>query len=95
MSLLAVKEVATQLKERDKSDTFKFYFSKLGSELSGDATTTAVDEAVDLDNVVKKCSIQPEAGIIRKSIRTTDPVLYLYTSGTTGMPKAVVVKHIR
>lgn len=51
--------------------------------------------SVDLDAEIEASSSQPEPKAIADSIHFTDPLLYLYTSGTTGLPKAVIIKHIR
>ncbi|KAJ3270046.1 Fatty-acid-CoA ligase FadD6 [Terramyces sp. JEL0728] len=42
----------------------------------------------------KGTAVEPPSEL-RKTIQPTDPAIYVYTSGTTGMPKAAVISHTR
>ncbi len=73
---------------------FGFYHSELGSPTAG-TFGAPIDASVNLDVVLKDCSIAPEPKSIADSIGALDSLCYIYTSGTTGLPKAVDIKHIR
>jgi fatty-acyl-CoA synthase len=50
----------------------------------------------DLDQTLKGVSsLRPERATARATMTAKDTVLYIFTSGTTGMPKAAKVTHMR
>ena len=73
---------------------FSFYCTKHGSGLDK-SVISSLQGATNLDVECEKYSAVKEHEDITKSIHYMDPVLYMYTSGTTGMPKAVIVTHVK
>lgn len=49
----------------------------------------------DLVQALKSCSQLPPDKIVRDDIRARDTALLIFTSGTTGMPKAARITHVR
>jgi fatty-acyl-CoA synthase len=49
----------------------------------------------DLVQALKSCSQLPPDKSVREDIRAHDTALYIFTSGTTGMPKAARITHVR
>jgi fatty-acyl-CoA synthase len=49
----------------------------------------------DLVQALKSCSQLPPDKIAREDIRARDTALLIFTSGTTGMPKAARITHVR
>jgi fatty-acyl-CoA synthase len=49
----------------------------------------------DLVQALKSCSQLPPDKAIREDIRARDTALLIFTSGTTGMPKAARITHVR
>ena len=73
---------------------FSFYCTKHGSGLEK-SVISSLHGATNLDEECEKSSTAKEPEGITKSIHYMDPVLYMYTSGTTGMPKAVIITHVK
>eukprot|EP00456_Euglypha_rotunda_P082860 TRINITY_DN8175_c0_g1_i16.p1 TRINITY_DN8175_c0_g1~~TRINITY_DN8175_c0_g1_i16.p1 ORF type:complete len:545 (-),score=101.93 TRINITY_DN8175_c0_g1_i16:52-1452(-) len=55
----------------------------------------AIDYAEDLDALLAKQSSEALPRSIRAGLKFTDPCVLVYTSGTTGLPKAATIKHLR
>jgi fatty-acyl-CoA synthase len=49
----------------------------------------------DLVQALKSCSQLPPDKVVREGIRARDTALLIFTSGTTGMPKAARITHVR
>ena len=49
----------------------------------------------DLVQALKSCSQLPPDKIVREDIRARDTALLIFTSGTTGLPKAARISHVR
>jgi fatty-acyl-CoA synthase len=49
----------------------------------------------DLVQALKSCSQLPPDKVVRGDIRARDTALLIFTSGTTGMPKAARITHVR
>ncbi|THD58780.1 long-chain-acyl-CoA synthetase [Phenylobacterium sp.] len=49
----------------------------------------------DLVQALKSCSQLPPDKIVREDIRAHDTALLIFTSGTTGLPKAARITHVR
>ena len=62
-----------------------FCFGAEGKPVPGDG--------IDLELELKQVSTSPPC--IPERIKVSDTVLLVYTSGTTGLPKAAIIKHSR
>ena len=49
----------------------------------------------DLMQALKSCSQLPPDRVVREDMRARDTALLIFTSGTTGMPKAARITHVR
>lgn len=49
----------------------------------------------DLSQALKSCSQLPPDRVVREDMRAKDTALLIFTSGTTGMPKAARITHVR
>ena len=49
----------------------------------------------DLVQALKSCSQLPPDRSVREEMRARDTCLYIFTSGTTGLPKAARITHVR
>ncbi|HEX3700341.1 MAG TPA: long-chain-acyl-CoA synthetase [Phenylobacterium sp.] len=49
----------------------------------------------DLVQALKSCSQLPPDRVVREDMRARDTALYIFTSGTTGLPKAARITHVR
>ncbi len=52
-------------------------------------------EQRDLVQALKSCSQLPPDRSVREDVRAHDTALYIFTSGTTGLPKAARITHVR
>jgi fatty-acyl-CoA synthase len=59
------------------------------------ATGGAVANAADLDAMLAAQSSQPLDPAVRAGLTCKDKALYIFTSGTTGLPKAANITHLR
>ncbi len=60
---------------------------------SGPGKRDILSKAIDMDSdLTRFSSLPPEP---KADIGFTDDLFYLYTSGTTGLPKAAIFKHSR
>ncbi|MFN3523710.1 MAG: long-chain-acyl-CoA synthetase [Phenylobacterium sp.] len=55
----------------------------------------AAGEQRDLVQALKSCSQLPPDRTVRSGMTAKDTALYLFTSGTTGLPKAARITHVR
>jgi fatty-acyl-CoA synthase len=56
---------------------------------------TSMLASKDISQEIKLCSTQRPSKIHRSVIRECDPLLYIFTSGTTGLPKACKISQTR
>jgi fatty-acyl-CoA synthase len=49
----------------------------------------------DLMQALKSCSQLPPDRVVREDMRARDTALFIFTSGTTGLPKAARITHVR
>ena len=88
-----MKEIYPELLENN-NNSFPAYYSRSSCGLS-DSAVPDIKTSVLLDEALGDYPGTPEPKEIRKKINTTDPLIYMYTSGTTGLPKAVNISHLR
>jgi fatty-acyl-CoA synthase len=55
----------------------------------------AAKDQRDLTQALKSCSQLPPDRKVREDMTARDPALYIFTSGTTGLPKAARITHMR
>ena len=89
--MLAVLEIHEELEVREE---FEFFHSCHGAGLS-ESIQARISGSILLDEEVKSYEDCPEPQVISDSISIHDTVSYVYTSGTTGMPKACLLSHLR
>ena len=92
--IAAIEEVKEELQSAAKKDEFEFFYSLAGSGLALDPVS-AIGGSLFLDEEIKGSSSEPEPEWVASQILPSDTIFYMYTSGTTGLPKAVKVSHIR
>ena len=81
--------------DAELATTFETARALLEDEPSVWATGRAVSGAENLDFALLQVSPEPLTAAERPSITTDDPCLYIFTSGTTGLPKAATITHYR
>ena len=59
------------------------------------STGQVVRDARNLDLALTQAAGEPLAQAQRPALTTDDPCLYIFTSGTTGLPKAATITHYR
>ena len=72
----------------------ELFHSRRGAEL-GESVQASLVGSVALDEKVLSCEDCPEPKSVSDSIGLQDTIHYVYTSGTTGMPKACLLSHLR
>jgi acyl-CoA synthetase (AMP-forming)/AMP-acid ligase II len=58
-----------------------------------DKSAAPVQDTIKLNEELRHASTKPT--ISRDPIGALDPLVYVYTSGTTGLPKAAILKNSR
>ena len=91
--LSAVVKISDEMAANSK-EKFAFFYSRHGAELDVSVEST-LQGSMLLDDEVKSCSDCPEPKSVSDSIGIHDTINYVYTSGTTGMPKACLLSHLR
>jgi fatty-acyl-CoA synthase len=74
-------------------------FCSATSHLATDAIAwchgDSADAMLDITQTINELSGEPLGPAERKEVTIDDRALYVYTSGTTGLPKAAVISHFR
>ncbi len=91
--MTAVAEIRNELL-RYYDDGFEFFHTQRGAGLNNNEASS-LKGSISLDDKVLESSKDKEPASITKSIGILDSLLYMYTSGTTGLPKAVDFTHLR
>ena len=86
--LAGIEEIASECPD------LKLYHSGANQPTNGHRTHIPAESVnLDLELINSSTDVVPES--VQKCTNFNDKLLYLYTSGTTGMPKAAVIKHSR
>lgn len=80
----------------ETSPCFEQVKSTLGRHVQQWVLGPAQGDQRDLANALKSCSqLRPDRLTARNGLTAKDTALYIFTSGTTGMPKAARITHMR
>jgi len=80
----------------ETSPCFEQVKDGLGRHVQQWVLGTAHGDQRDLVNALKSCSqLRPDREAARGGITAKDTALYIFTSGTTGLPKAARINHMR
>ncbi|CAF3374128.1 unnamed protein product [Rotaria sp. Silwood1] len=86
-------EIESELKELNINKVYLFDTKhKSTTNISNGCTSISSFETVQLYEKLEQCSAKPTKPI---PYNLKHPVFYIFTSGTTGLPKAAVIKHSR
>ncbi len=83
-------EIENELKELNFNKVY--LFDPKHNKISNGHTSISSFETIQLYEKLEQCSTQPTKPI---PFDLKHPVFYIFTSGTTGLPKAAVIKHSR
>ena len=92
---LNISQAACVIVDAETSPVFEAAKSLLEKPLPQWVFGPAHGEQRDLVQALKSCSQLPPDRIVREDIRARDTALLIFTSGTTGMPKAARITHVR
>ncbi|WP_293904684.1 long-chain-acyl-CoA synthetase [Phenylobacterium sp.] len=92
---LNISQAACILVDAETSPVFEAARSLLEKPLPQWILGPAHGDQRDLVQALKSCSQLPPDKIVREDIRARDTALLIFTSGTTGMPKAARITHVR
>jgi fatty-acyl-CoA synthase len=81
--------------DAETSPTFEAARPLLEKKLQEWVLGPAHGEQRDLVQALKSCSQLPPDKSVREDMRARDTCLYIFTSGTTGLPKAARITHVR
>ena len=92
---LNISQAACVIVDAETSPVFEAAKSLLEKPLLQWVFGPAHGDQRDLVQALKSCSQLPPDRIVREDIRARDTALLIFTSGTTGMPKAARITHVR
>ena len=92
---LNISQAACVIVDAETSPVFEATKPLLDKPLAQWIVGPAHGEQRDLVQALKSCSQLPPDKIVREDIRARDTALLIFTSGTTGMPKAARITHVR
>ena len=79
----------------ETSATFEAARSSLDRPMQQWVLGPVTGDQRDLVQALKSCSQLPPDRIVREDIKASDTALLIFTSGTTGLPKAARITHVR
>jgi fatty-acyl-CoA synthase len=92
---LSISQANCIIVDAETSPVFEAARGLLEKPLSQWIMGPAHGDQRDLVQALKSCSQLPPDKAIREGIRARDTALLIFTSGTTGMPKAARITHVR
>ncbi len=92
---LNISAASAIIVDAETSPVFEAAKGLLEKPLSQWILGPAHGEQRDLVQALKSCSQLPPDKVVRDDIRARDTALLIFTSGTTGMPKAARITHVR
>jgi fatty-acyl-CoA synthase len=92
---LNISAAACVIVDAETSPVFEAARSLLDRPLAQWILGPAHGEQRDLVQALKSCSQLPPDKVVREDIRARDTALLIFTSGTTGLPKAARITHVR
>ncbi|HEY0436538.1 MAG TPA: AMP-binding protein, partial [Phenylobacterium sp.] len=92
---LKIAGAAHVIVDAETSATFEAARNLLEKPMQQWVLGPAHGEQRDLVQALKSCSQLPPDRSVREDMRARDTALYIFTSGTTGMPKAARITHVR
>jgi fatty-acyl-CoA synthase len=92
---LNISQASCIIVDAETSPTFEVAKSLLDKPLPQWILGPAHGDQRDLVQALKSCSQLPPDKIVREDIRSRDTALLIFTSGTTGLPKAARITHVR
>jgi len=92
---LTISGASHVIVDAETSPTFEAARSLLDKKLQEWVLGPAHGEQRDLVQALKSCSQLPPDKSVREDMRARDTCLFIFTSGTTGLPKAARITHVR
>jgi fatty-acyl-CoA synthase len=92
---LNISQAACVIVDAETSPVFEAAKPLLERSLTQWVLGPAHGEQRDLVQALKSCSQLPPDKVVREDIRAHDTALLIFTSGTTGLPKAARITHVR
>ena len=92
---LNIAAAACVIVDPETSPVFEATRSLLGKPLPQWILGPAQGDQRDLVQALKSCSQLPPDKMVREDTRARDTALLIFTSGTTGLPKAARITHVR
>ncbi|HZZ33289.1 MAG TPA: long-chain-acyl-CoA synthetase [Phenylobacterium sp.] len=92
---LSISQAACIIVDAETSPVFEATKPLIEKPLAQWVLGPAHGDQRDLVQALKSCSQLPPDKAVREEIRAHDTALLIFTSGTTGMPKAARITHVR
>ena len=92
---LNISQATCVIVDSETSPVFEAAKSLLERPLPQWILGPAYGDQRDLVQALKSCSQLPPDRVVREDVRARDTALLIFTSGTTGLPKAARITHVR